>query len=359
MQQLEEKQWQRFKVFKDGVLNIATTSSSIDGIRLIDGQDEQVPYVTRSDSDNGISRFVSEKNYVFGSDSAECITVGLDTQTAFYQPYSFVTGQNIQVITGDEVAEDTAMFLTPILKNQMRAKFNWGGNGATLGRMEHLEALLPVDGDGNPDWDYMASYTGAMRQSLLGRYKSYVVERVSELEYREIPALDKVEWAVFTIEEVFDICPGKRLEKRNMVDGQRPFIGASDSNNGVTAFVSNTNESCDRNVLGINYNGSVCEAFYHPYECVFSDDVKRLHLKQAEDTEALLLFMGTIIHQQKGKYEYSYKFNEQRMHRQSIVLPSTPAGSPDYAYMEQYAKNMMLRKYRQYLNYIRRTNGCG
>ena len=50
-----------------------------------------------------------------------------------------------------------------------------------------------------------------------------------------------------------------------MIKGQKPFIGASDSNNGVTAFVKNTNTSEDRNVLGVNYNGSVVENFYQMF----------------------------------------------------------------------------------------------
>ena len=164
--------------------------------------------------------------------------------------------------------------------------------------------------------------------------------------------LDDREWKSFTIENIFSISPGKRLEKRNMTAGARPFIGASDSNNGVTAFVSNSNESLDRNVLGINYNGSVCEAFYHPYECVFSDDVKRLHLKHWGDNKLVLLFMGLAIYKQKRKYEYAYKFNEQRMKRQFIMLPVTEDGVPDYQFMEDYVRELMDRKRKQYLDYL-------
>ena len=167
--------------------------------------------------------------------------------------------------------------------------------------------------------------------------------------------LDDRDWKSFTIEDVFSISPGKRLEKRNMTAGARPFIGASDSNNGVTAFVSNSNESLDRNVLGINYNGSVCEAFYHPYECVFSDDVKRLHLKHWDDNKLVLLFMGLAIHKQKRKYEYAYKFNEQRMKRQFIMLPVTEDGEPDYQFMEDYVRELMDRKRKQYLDYLGST----
>ena len=77
-----------------------------------------------------------------------------------------------------------------------------------------------------------------------------------------------------------------------MKHGSRPFIGATDSNNGITAWVENTNESLDSAVLGVNYNGSVVETFYHPYECIFSDDVKRLHLKSDVTASAyLMLFL--------------------------------------------------------------------
>ena len=126
-----------------------------------------------------------------------------------------------------------------------------------------------------------------------------------------------------------------------MEKGSRPFVGASDSNNGITGFVKNENSSLDHNVLGINYNGSVCEAFYHPYECLFSDDVKRLHLQNYEDNEEILLFFAGTIVQQKVKYIYSYKFNSHRMNRQTILLPVTSTGEPDYAFMEQYSKNIL------------------
>ncbi len=35
------------------------------------------------------------------------------------------------------------------------------------------------------------------------------------------------------------------------------------------------------------------------------------------------------------------------------MLPVTDSGEPDYEYMEQYARNMMIRKYHQYIDYLR------
>ena len=142
------------------------------------------------------------------------------------------------------------------------------------------------------------------------------------------------------------------MTKDSMDKGNIPFIGASDSNNGITNWIGTINTSFDKNVLGVNYNGSVVENFYHGYGCVFSDDVKRLHLKNSADNKFILLFCKTVILQQKVKYTYGYKFNGQRMERQKILLPIDEKGNPDYHYMEQYGKTLMLHKYQQYLDYI-------
>ncbi len=163
--------------------------------------------------------------------------------------------------------------------------------------------------------------------------------------------LNEIKWDAFDVCNVFSISAGVRLTKNDMRTGNIPFIGATDSNNGITEFVSNINASKDSNVLGVNYNGSVVENFYHPYEAVFSDDVKRLHLLNHEDNRYLLLFMKSVILKQKVKYQYGYKFNGERMKKQKIMLPVDENGQPDYAFMEEYMKSVEERLLMQYKNH--------
>ncbi len=165
-----------------------------------------------------------------------------------------------------------------------------------------------------------------------------------------LPALNEKEWKSFLISDVFDIFPGKRLVAADTTAGDRPFIGALDNNNGVARFVSDTNESLDKNVLGVNYNGNgMVIGFYHPYECIFSDDVKRFHLKHHEDNEFVLLFMKVAILQQKSKFGYLYKFNSERMANTGVMLPVDESGNPDYTFMEQYVKRVKETIELQYL----------
>ena len=137
-----------------------------------------------------------------------------------------------------------------------------------------------------------------------------------------------------------------------MIAGDIPFIGASDSNNGVTAFIGNDNDSADENFLSVSYNGSVCQCFYQPYCCLCSDDVKRFHLRNHAGNKYIYLFLATAIKQQKDKYNYGYKFNETRMRRQKILLPVNDAGEPDYQFMEAYMLKLeaeQLNRYREFV----------
>jgi hypothetical protein len=174
-------------------------------------------------------------------------------------------------------------------------------------------------------------------------------------------SLQDREWSAFPLSELFIIRSGKRLTRSDMDSGKRPFIGATESNNGITSYVSNSNISLDFNILGVNYNGSVVETFYHPYECIFSDDVKRFRLKNERGCRLLYLFLKTAIIQQKSKYAYGYKFNEKRMNKQSILLPVVDSNAlnvePDWDFMEEYIREremLIIEKYREHVAAVER-----
>lgn len=350
-----EKEWKPFLVKK--LFDRFEPGKGKGANHLTKAMNAGIPYIGATNRNNGVKFFVeTDSNSRKMIQDGDCIGfIKNGNGSAGYAIYcgkSFISTSDVIYAYKDGLEKDIGLFLVTA-QDMIYEKYSHGYK-RNQKRLLKDHIMLPVTEDGSPDWAYMSSYMEEKRKKLLKRYKEYITNRLAELEYKEIPKLDDIKWKTFTIENVFTILSGKRLEKRNMTVGKRPFIGASDSNNGVTAFVGNENVSLDSHVLGVNYNGSVCETFYHPYECIFSDDVKRFHLRNYADNEAVLLFMGMVIHKQKSKYEYAYKFNEQRMKRQIIMLPVDDAGTPDYLYMEQYGKNMMKQKYQQYLDFINR-----
>jgi hypothetical protein len=343
---LSNIKWAEF-VFEN-IFSICSTNSGIDKNKLNNSQGE-IPYITRTDKNNAIDFFIGVQDEKYKIDNGNVITIGLDTQTVFYQPHSFYTGQNIQILSNSNLNYYTSLFLIPLIKIQME-KFNWGGNGATLTRLKRSKIILPTNSNNLPDYNFMEQFMQHKEREKLIKLTTYINTRIEQVKnFKQVEPLGKKKWGEFFIEDIFHINAGKRLTKADMIKGETPFIGASDSNNGITNFVSNTNSSLDSNVLGVNYNGSVVENFYHPYKAIFSDDVKRLELKEVEGNEFLYLFIKTMILKQKSKFQYAYKFNEARMLRQKLLFPIDKKGKIDYAYMENYIKKIEYEKLTKYI----------
>lgn len=169
---LTDREWKEFYISGEkGIFNIEATKSGIDKNKLLLSGEKLIPYITRSDAINGINLFIpSVQNKKYSINEGNCITIGLDTQTVFYQPHKFYTGQNIQIVNYEGMNKYSALFVISMLKVQME-KFNWGGNGATLGRLSKTKIMLPVNESGKPDYDFMEQY---IRGLMAAKYSSYL-----------------------------------------------------------------------------------------------------------------------------------------------------------------------------------------
>lgn len=310
--------------------------------------DGTIPFVTAKAGNNGLNGFIGNEILFNG----KCITIEKIRLSAYFQPAPFYCSHDVSVISNNKIDNNNAHFIaTMIMRNGEKYSY---GRQAQLSVVKREKVMLPVTDEKEPDYDYMSEFVRKKKNDMLRKYREYAISRVNELgKNTEVTQLREKEWRAFLISDIFDVLPGKRLVAADSTQGDRPFIGALDNNNGIARFVSDTNSSLDKNVLGVNYNGNgMVIGFYHPYECIFSDDVKRFHLKKHEDNAFVLLFMKVAILQQKSKFGYLYKFNAERMANTRIMLPVADDGTPDYNYMEQYAQNLMIRKYKQYLEYI-------
>jgi hypothetical protein len=306
------------------------------------------PYISSSATTNGVDGFIGnvEKVRVFEN----CLTIANSGSVGatFYQPFSFIASDHVTKLENKKFSKNVYLFTSTIAK---RLSEKYGFNREINDkRIQREKILLPIDSKNLPNFDFMNKYVQYIETCKNNNLKLYLEKRLQQVKnFKPVEQLNEKEWGEFFIEDIFKIKAGKRLTKADMIKGETPFIGASDSNNGITNFVSNTNSSLDSNVLGVNYNGSVVENFYHPYKAIFSDDVKRLSLKEIEGNEFLYLFIKTMILKQKTKFQYAYKFNETRMLRQKLLFPIDKKGKIDYNYMENYIKKIEYEKLTKYI----------
>lgn len=162
------------------------------------------------------------------------------------------------------------------------------------------------------------------------------------------------EWGIFTIGNLFNVERGNAKDIRNNVtNGEIVLVSAIDNNNGFYKTVAARNEKVFENAITVNNNGNgVCLAYYHNYKFVASSDVTVLTPKfEVRLNRYIAYFIITVIRQQKSKYNYGYKMSNQRMEKQTILLPTDADGNPNYIYMEQYTKEIERIKRKAYVEF--------
>ncbi|WP_156008953.1 restriction endonuclease subunit S [Streptococcus ruminantium] len=307
------------------------------------------PYISSTAENNGVDGFIGNDSGVRTFENVLTLANSGSVGSTFYQNFEFVASDHVTALKSEEADKYANLFMSSVVRRlEEKYSFNREINDT---RIKREKIILPADKNGNPNFQYMSDFVKKLELDKVQEVLEYIYIYI-KLTNILSEKVCEISWKAFWIEDVCDVKSGVRLTKANQELGERPFIGASDSDNGVTSFVSNENKSLDENVLGVNYNGSVVENFYHPYQAIFSDDVKRLKWKDKKGNKYTYLFLKEMILSQKVKYAYGYKFNGERMKRQKIMLPVTEAGLPDYGYMKSYMQKQELEQIYKILDYL-------
>lgn len=187
--------------------------------------------------------------------------------------------------------------------------------------------------------------------------------------------LDIEKWKLFDFVKIFDIKKGFYNKKPEASgNGTIPFLGATDSNNGVTGYYTyeeiesssktgnDSNEPIERKLFPghavcVTNNGSVGYAYYQnkPFTC--SHDVNPLYLLDRAFNQYTGMFVATIIMHDRYRWGYGRKWRPERMVKSQLRLPilqdkngvpiidvnkkySDEGYIPDWEWMEKYIKTL-------------------
>ena len=121
-------------------------------------EEGNTPFIGRTDVDNGVQGFVDPMSITKG----KCITISMvGTNVALYQEEDFQASQNIAILRKDRMTKPMALFICSVINFEMRLKYSYG---RTVGKtnIEQMILKLPVDSEGNPDWQFMEDYIKAL-----------------------------------------------------------------------------------------------------------------------------------------------------------------------------------------------------
>lgn len=290
---------------------------------------KQVPnginFVSRTSKNNGVSAKVKKIGGMEPS-PAGIITVSLGGSVleTFIQPEPFYSGYHIYCLTPKIklTDEEKLFYCSCISANKYR--YNYGRQANRT-----LRDLLIPDYCEIPEW---------VNKADIHQYDKASLPFVNSTT----PLLETTNWAKFKFEDLFELKKGKRLTKANMIEGNLPFIGAIDSNNGYREFIGQK-AIHSGNTITVNYNGSVAEAFYQPKPFWASDDVNVLYPK-FEMNQYIALFIASLIKVEKYRFNYGRKWHLERMKISEIKLPVDKDKKPDFKFIENYIKTLNYSK---------------
>lgn len=342
MKTLSEKEWKDCQVDSFATVN---SGRDIYAQERIEGN---TPYITSGTTNNGIGYFVENDN---NSKSKNAISVNRNGAVgeAFYHPYTALYGNDCRRVNLIEADGEAAqLFVARCISNQ-KAAFSYSRKLGT-GRLKKLHVMLPINDSGEPDYDYMSEYVKEHKEAMLAKYRDYAEKQIAELgDYVEIPALDEKEWGVISIPKYFEINKPEQINKPELI-----YISAKKDNNGFKEFTNEPKSQFSKGSLTWNKigDGGAGLAYYHDY-CYAMDTINVMSVKpKIHINKYLGNFIARGLSQYFGVFNHGHTLSKKRFEKTKVMLPITDDGEPDFKYMEQYAKNMMLRKYKQYLAFL-------
>ena len=316
-------------------------SKSIDRNKLQQG-DGKIPYITQTGLNRGIAKFVCNQG-VEKLNSGNVITVCIDTHEVFYQPCNYYSTQNVMRLECSQLNNYKATFVVVILRQILEQKFNYSYK-STLKRISKLEIPLPATPDGNPDWDMMEVYIKDQMVRIKQQEKEELKKKIEELEVRVLPkpniprpTIEGKATADFHLGQIFtNIIRGNAIPKRIRKPGILPYISASLLNHGEADFVSVDEKYIYKDCLTVPFIGGENCTFYHDGEFMPSSDVAVLQNENFD--KYIYVFLIGILNVIIRKYSFGYKASLERLQKQTIPLPITSDGKPDWKFMSDYIK---------------------
>ena len=124
------------------------------------------PYVVRSSLNNGIRGYITQDiKYL---NEAKTISFGQDTATIFYQERPYFTGDKIKIMKyrDCELYPELACYLLTTMRKAFQ-NFSWGQASFDEKVLKNVEITLPVNDNGEIDYDYIDAFVKAKEKTLI------------------------------------------------------------------------------------------------------------------------------------------------------------------------------------------------
>jgi len=345
--QLSDREWKQFNLSgKDGIFK------NYHGKRLIkDNRVEgRIPLLTAGENNQGFAGFISNTDMPIFKDFISIDMFG----NAFYHEHICSGDDNIYFFVNDNLSKNVKLFITNGI-NMNKKKYSYGKQFRQK-NADKEKIMLPIKktDDNIPDWDFMESYIKELVKRKKDKYNEYLSKTIKEMTYKEIPEPKSKRWESVLLTDLFYVKKGNQNNMNSLASGDIPLVSAKKIDNGYKDFVQDEKERIFAgNCITINNDGDggAGLAYYQPHAMAVDSHVTALYAKE-NLSKYTLLFISRCLTMQSSRFNHAYSLNNARIQKFKFMVPIDEKGQPDYEYMEQYIKNLTIRKYQQYISIV-------
>lgn len=279
---------------------------------------------TAGEKNNGFKeKIFSNKTFFKGN----CLTIDM-FGNVFFEKKGFFADDNVHILSNPNLNPLIGLFLVSILKINVK-NYSYSRQ-VRITRLNQEKIYLPIDDNGNPNWDFMENYIKEKTKNIIFTKKTKKIDYFIKLTNKKCK--------LFNINDLFNIKgSGKSISRYdNFNKGDYYFISTKGSLNGLQA--KSDYYTCQGNVITID-SATIGIAFYQEKKFIASDHVEVLSPNFSNFNKWNALYIVTILNQSMSSiYNYSRKRSQTRIQNEKIFLPIDNNGKPDWKFMEDYIK---------------------
>lgn len=130
-----------------------------------------IPYITRTSFNNGLECCIANTNLQLNPKNT--ISFGAENADFFYQGREYVTGNKMYFLQNKNINKYVGLFLVRAFQSSIKNCGFGYGKGLTGTRLKNRVLVLPVDFDGNPNWQFMETYMRNIEQRQMKKALDY------------------------------------------------------------------------------------------------------------------------------------------------------------------------------------------
>lgn len=346
---LNDVEWGEFRIkdLFDKIEKGKCTNQNIQTKR----SDKGISYLSATKVNNGTSDFVERNERMQKGNCIMFVNQG-DGGAGYsvYKSEDFISTSSNSFGYATWVNKNTGLFFSTI-SSKLKEKYSFG-YGRTEKRLERDKIILPIDKNGEPNWQFMEDYIKQEQKIIAQKVINYYEDKIIKTGF-DLLGLEDAKWGCFKIKDIFDIKAVKGKTLSSYPEGATPYVSTSGLNNGVSGYVDAkdniSNEKC------ISIDPIAGKAFYHNYKFVgrggAGSAINLLYNQNLDENNAQ--FILTMIEKvSREKASYGVALNGDRLKNMRLTLPVDEKGEPHWDYMSKFMQKIEQEKLEKALNYI-------